>query len=244
MSVIQKQIYNFKKQNEGMEKSFLAKGITYTKLNIDGLDPETELLLLKEYNDYLKKISKENRPVEIKKEPATHVAEPKKEKLEVDTYDYDEEIKEVKPSYSTITNMEDIKRAFFSNEYETFRELIQPHSFKYYSATYKYADDYIGRPNYVAKNLLRGFVQGLEDCRKYFMICFRCVLTNNVINEYNYPSYWIVNTTDDLKTVLGSLYDDYEFTLIENDSINQMLKKMEKNTSEEDNSFIGEAYLH
>jgi hypothetical protein len=141
--------------------------------------------------------------------------------------------------------MEDIKRAFFNKDYNTFNELIRQHPFKYYTANYKYASDYTGRPGYVAKNLLRGFVQGLDDYRKYFIVCFRCILTNNDNNEYIYPSYWIVNSNDDIKTILGSLYDDYDFNLVEDQNeITSLLKKMEKNENEEDDNLIGEIYLH
>ncbi len=53
MSDLTKQITNLKKQNDGMEISFKNKGITFTKLSIDTIDPETELKLLKDYNEYL-----------------------------------------------------------------------------------------------------------------------------------------------------------------------------------------------
>jgi hypothetical protein len=60
-----------------------------------------------------------------------------------------------------------------------------------------------------------------------------------------YPSYWIVNTNDDLNAVLGSVYDDFEFIAVEGEeAIDKMLKKMEKNEDENDETFIGEVYLH
>ena len=68
MSDIEKQITNLKKQNDGMEISFKNKGIEFTKLSIDNMAPETELMLLKDYNDYLKGISKNNRPPPQQKE--------------------------------------------------------------------------------------------------------------------------------------------------------------------------------
>lgn len=238
---IQKQIANLKKQNDGMETSFKAKDIKFTKLNIENIDPETELMLLKDYNEYLKNISKQNRPPPLEKPNE----EPKSKESKQKDDDEDDVPKEVKPVYTTIANMEDIKRAFFSKDYETASNLIKQQPFKFYKATYKYSSDNIGRPGYVAKNLLRGFVQGLDDYRRYFMICFRCILINKETNEYRYPSYWIVNTNDDLKTVLGSIYDDYDFIVIEGDeAISKMLKRMEKNEDENDEALIGEAYLH
>jgi hypothetical protein len=243
-----RQIDNLKKQNEGMETAFKNKNIEFTKLSTDSIDPEIELNLLKNYNEYLKGISKNNRPPPqekpVKQEQKQQIT-PKKKEEDDDDQGEDDVPKEVKPVYSTIVNMEDIKRAFFNKEYETFNTLIGQHPFKYYQVNYKYASDNTGRPGYVAKNLLRGFVQGLDDYRKYFIVCFRCILTNKETNEYSYPSYWIVNSNDDIKTILGSLYDDYDFNLVEEQNeIISLLKKMEKNENEEDDTLIGEVYLH
>ena len=240
-----KQIVNLKKQNEGMETAFKNKNIEFTKLSIDNVDPETELMLLKDYNNYLKGISSANRPPPQEKPKVEPKEAPKKKEKSEDDDDDDDVPKEVKPVYSTITNMEDIKRAFFCNEYENFNHLVRQHKFKYYKVNYKYASDNTGRPGYVAKNLLRGFVQGLDDYRKYLMVCFRCILINKETNEYRYPSYWIVNSNDDIKTILGSLYDDYDFINVEEEeAIGKLLKKMEKNVDDNDDALIGEVYLH
>jgi hypothetical protein len=243
-----KQIASLKKQNEGMETAFKNKNIEFTKLDIHNADPETELMQLKDYNHYLKGISLANRPpaVEKKQEMPKEKQEAPKKKEKVEQDDDDEDLlKEVKPVYSTITNMEDIKRAFFNKEYETFHTLVSQHPFKYYKADYKYADDNTGRPAYVAKNLLRGFVQGLDDYRKYLMVCFRCVLVNKETNQYNYPSYWIVNSNDELKTMMGSLYEDYDFIVVdEAETIGKLFKQIEKNEDENDDALIGEVYVH
>lgn len=247
-----KQIANLKKQNEGMEAAFKNKNIEFTVLSTDNIDPEIELNLLKNYNEYLKTISKNNRQEKPQEKPQVKQEKQEQEQKQLTPKKKEEEddddqciYKEVKPVYSTIVNMEDIKRAFFNKEYKLFSVLIWPHPFKYYNVNYKYASDNTGRPSYVAKNLLRGFVQGLDDYRKYFIVCFRCILTNKDTSEYNYPSYWIVNSNDDIKTILGSLYDDYDFNLVEDqDEIKSLLKKMEKNENEEDDTLIGEIYLH
>jgi len=246
-----KQIINLKKQNEGMEIAFKNKNIEFTKLSTDSIDPEIELNLLQNYNEYLKTISKNNRQEKPQEKPVKREQQEKQEqkpkavKEDDDDQGEDDVPKEVKPVYSTITNMEDIKRAFFNKDYKLFSVLIWSHPFKYYNVNYKYASDNTGRPAYVAKNLLRGFVQGLDEYRKYFIVCFRCILVNKETNEYSYPSYWIVNSNDDIKTILGSLYDDYEFNLVEKDNeITSLLNKMEKNENEDDDSLIGEIYLH
>lgn len=247
MDNIVKQLELLKKQNEGMETAFKNKNIPFTKLSIDNvdLDPETELRLVKDYNQYLKGISAANRPPPQEKQKVEPKEAPKKK--EQDDDDDDPVPKEVKPTYSTITNMEDIKRAFFNKEYDAFQRLVREQPFKYYKGTYKYAEDNTGRQSFVAKNLLRGFVQSLDDYRKYLMVGFRCVshVDMDHITHYRYPSYWIVNSNDDLKTILGSLYEDFDFLPVtEPDRIVRMLRRMEKNEDENDVDLVGEVYLH
>lgn len=244
---ILKQITDFKKQNDGMETAFKNKGINFIKRSIDNveLEPEIEFKFLKDYNNYLKDISAANRPPPQEKS-VKHEVQKKKENIEEDDHQY-ELPKEVKPNYSTITNMEDIKRAFFCKDYETFQQLVRQQPFKYYKANYKYAEDNIGRQAFVAKNLLRGFVQNLDDYRKYLMVCFRCISYIDIDNvtHYRYISYWIVNSNYELNTILGSLYDDFDFiSLEEPEKIVRMLQRMEKNEDENDNALVGEVYLH
>jgi hypothetical protein len=235
-----------------METAFKNKGIKFTKLSVDEtVDIERQLDLIKIQNEYLKDISKQNRPPpqEKPKEQVKPNEQPKQKDMKVehddDEEDEEEFVKEVKPVYSTITNMENIKRACFSKDYTTAAELIKHQPFKFYKANYKFSSDNIGRPAYVAKNLLRGFVQVLDEYRRYFMICFRCILIDKETNEYRYPSYWIVNTNDDLKAVLGSVYNDFEFVAVEGEeAVSKMLKRMEKNEDENDEALIGEVYLH
>jgi hypothetical protein len=242
-SDITKQLGIFLKQNEGIISSLTSKNIEFEYEVIDETLPDDEKLeKYKALNVYLKELSLKNRPPpKVKEEPKPKEEQKSNEKKPKDDDDEDE-IKEIKPTFSTITNMEDIKRAFFNKEYEQALQLITAHPFKLYEATYKYADDNTGKPDYAARNLLRGFIQGLDDYRKYLMVCFRCILTDKETKTYDYPSYWIVNSNDDLKQILGSIYDDYEF--ITTSDISGLLKKMEKNENEEDETIIGEVYLH
>lgn len=244
---------NLMKQNDGMESSFINRGIVFEKPIIDENDsPENKLCALTNYNNYLKTISKNNRPVVavFAKESVPTVA---KEPIVKEEEEEEEDIKEVKPVYSTITNMEDIKRACFNinKEYDLFRELVKQHPFKFYTANYKYSEDNNGRPAYIAKNLLRGFVQNLDDYRKNLLVCFRCFLqktetdTDTETSKYLYPSVWIVNSNDDIATILGSYYDDFDFTVVDNEQgINDILQEMEKRNNEEDETLIGEIYVH
>jgi hypothetical protein len=244
MADVTKQIANLKKQNEGMETSFKNKSIPFTKLSIDNIDPETELMLVKDYNNYLKEISKNNRPPQQK--PEEKNAETQTNSLKEDDDDF-VFVNEDVISHKTLYNMEDTKRAFFSKDYDTFSTLIkeQQTKLRFYKANYKWEGDNAGRPDYVARNLLRGFVQNLDKYRKYLMVCFRCIMTEPETKTYKYPSYWIVNADGELNALLGDLYDDYNFTSVENDDeINTMLVTMRKNEDEMSSELIGEAYLH
>jgi hypothetical protein len=140
--------------------------------------------------------------------------------------------------------MEDIKRAFFSNEYDTAYELITQHPFLFLKANYKFADDYTGRPAYIAKNLLRGFIQNLDDYRKYLLVGYKCFIVNEETKQYEYPSYWIVNSNDDLKTILGSIYNDFDFIPVESSERSNFFKKLQKTKDDTNETFIGESYLH
>jgi hypothetical protein len=241
---ITKQLGIFQKQNEGIISSLKSKNIEFEYEQIDETLPEEERLeKYKSLNKYLKELSVKHRPPpKAKEEPKPKEEQKPKEKKLKDDEDDEDQVKEIKPTFSTITNMEDIKRAFFNKEYAQALELIRAHPFKLYEAKYKYADDNTGKPDYAARNLLRGFIQGLDDYRKYLMVCFRCILTEKETKTYDYPSYWIVNSNDDLKQILGSIYDDYDF--IETSDISGVLKKMEKNENEEDETIVGESYLH
>lgn len=133
--------------------------------------------------------------------------------------------------------MEEIKRAFFNNDYQLFNELINNFNFKYYRADYKYSSEKDGAPEFIVKNLVKGFVRNLDDYRKYLMVCFRCYKNEN--NNYTYPSFWIVNSNDNIKDIIGSIYDDYIY--VEESDITTFLKEIQK---VDDESCIVESYVH
>ena len=231
-------IENLKKQNDAIYSSLVSKNILFTRHVISD---ETKILeILTEENKELKELSKKNRPqvVETKKEPI-----PKEVKEKDD--EEDESFEDSKKSYTIIHNMEDIKRAFFNKEYELFEELVKEHEFIYYKVSYKYSRDNDRKPDYVARNLLKGFGRALDDYRKYLLICFRC--KEYEIAKYEYNSLWIVNTKDDLKTVIGSFYDDFDFQLqtfdVEN-SFTNFLEEFRKKDLDVETNIIGETYIH
>jgi len=220
------------KQNNSIYESLLSKNIEYNRIVINtNLSDETKIKLLTTENESLKELIKKNKPQPQQKEEK-HI---KKEEIEEED-NYDEPNKK----YSTITNMEDIKRAFFNKDYELFENLVRQHDFKYFSANYKYSSDKDGSPEYIAKNLVKGFIRNMDDFRKYFLICFRCYIEGT--KKYNYPSLWIFNSNDKLEDVLGSLYEDFDFLEI-NDG-EDLIKKIRRTDYDENSNLLEESYVH
>jgi hypothetical protein len=243
-------IQNLQKQNDAIYSSLVSKNVLFTRriISDESIDETKILEILTEENKELKELSKNNRPVQqaVEKKPAISVVE-KKEPIpkEPKNDDEDESFEDSKKSYTIIHNMEDIKRAFFNKEYELFEELVKQHEFIYYKVSYKYSSDNDRKPDYVARNLLKGFGRALDDYRKYLLVCFRCKEYEPI--KYDYNSLWIVNTKDDLKTIIGSFYDDFDFQLqtfdVEN-SFNNFLEEFRKKDLEVELNIIGEMYIH
>jgi hypothetical protein len=246
-----KQIVGLIKQNKSIYDSLISKEI----LNVPDLIILTELMsldeqknLLLEENKKLKDIVKENKPIQeltVKENKSIQkLAVKEKPKDEDNDNDlYEDNAKDTQPKFSTITNMEDIKRSFFSGDYNEFKKLVSLHPFKMYSGEYLYASDKDGSPDYSARNLVKGFVRNFDDYRKYFMICFRCYQHQNETNTYTYPSLWILNSNDCITNILGSSADDYKLTEILPEQIDNFLKSFEKITDETTN-IIAENYVH
>lgn len=236
-SNLENKVKNIIKQNDSIYNSLLAKNISFERTHInDEISNEDKIILLSEENEKLKNISKNNRPppeVKVVKPVIVEVKETKEPKKDDEEENYETPVKK----FTIITNMEDIKRAFFCKDYELFNELIKQFNFKYYRADYKYSSEKDGAPEFIAKNLVKGFVRNLDDYRKYFMVCFRCYKNEN--NNYSYPSLWIVNSEDDIKDIIGSNYDDYIYK--EENDIQTFLQNIQK---VEDENCIEEAYVH
>ena len=239
----------FTKQNELIFTSLISRGIDFIRVDISDIgDLEQKLALLLDENNKLKEVVKNNKPAPVPKEPKqVQVTQPKKESSSNgvgNEDDQDDSYEEVKLKFNTITNMEDIKRAFFNKEYDTFETLVQQHPLKYYNVNYKYSSDKDGAPNYSAKNLVGGFVRNLDDYRKYLLARFKCVLDDPVNKIYSYPSLWILNSTDSLQTIIGSIYDDFDFVEITQEQIPTYLKYFRKTNFDEETNVIDEVYVH
>jgi hypothetical protein len=243
-------IQNLQKQNDAIYSSLISKNVLFTRHIISDITDEIKILeILSEENKELKELSKNNRPAHqvVEKKPVNPVVEKKEQipKEPKDDGDDEESFEESKKNYTIIHNMEDIKRAFFNKEYESFEELSKQHEFIYYKVSYKYSSDNDNKPDYIARNLLKGFGRSLDDYRKYLLVCFRC--KEYEPKKYEYNSLWIVNTNDDLKTVIGSFYDDFDFQLqtfdVEN-SMSKFLEEFRKKDLEVETNIMGEIYIH
>jgi hypothetical protein len=239
------------KQNESIYNSLKNRNVPDIGDLIvltDDLTIDNKLELLNIENNRLKELVKNNKPPPIIPQPKPEkvVNEQKPKVKEVKDDNEDEEYIEPVAKFSTLTNMEDIKRAFFTaenNDYSQFIELVKNHNFKLYKVNYKYSSDKDGAPSFSAKNLVGGFVRNFDDLRKYFMICFRCFKNDVAPVCYSYPSYWIVNSEDPLEKIIGSLYEDFEFTEIKEEEKDNFYIEIQKIKIEDEN-LITEAYVH
>jgi len=246
-------ILNLQKQNDAIYSSLISKNITFERKIIPSIDSESEdaiFTILMEENKELKELSKNNKPpqqisdknVLNKNDDANkkkeQIPKAKSDEKDKDSKEEEEETYEDKKSFPIIHNMEDIKRAFFNREYDMFENLIKEHPFIYYNAKYKYSSDNDGKPDYVARNLLKGFNRSLDDYRKYVMVCFRCIELED--RKYEYQSLWIVNTNENLNSVIGSIYDDFDFQIVENTEKTTFLTEFRK----KDDNIFAETYVH
>ena len=227
-------INGIRKQNESIYNSLKSKNISEIGELITFTDqtPEQQFQLLQQENKKLKGMLP---PVPVpEKVHVVPVPVQVKEVKDDEDNQKEETFEDPIPKFETITNMEDIKRAFFSGEYDKFEELVKEHNFTLLHGTYKWSSDKDGAPEFVAKNLLKGFVRKFDDFRKYFIICFRCVQETKSPNSYSYPSLWIVNTLDD--KLIDKFSDDFTFTKAESNTFYKLIRK--------DESSFDESYVH
>jgi len=252
-----KAILGLQKQNDGIYSSLTNRGIQFERTTIpSGIDEETHINLLKEENMKLKEVANANKPPPQPKEekkPTQSLpqSQPKKESKSKDKEEEDgdeeETFEEPVRKFDTITNMEDLKRAFFNGDFELFETQVKTHPFKFYKVGYKYDSDKDGAPDFSAKNLLKGFVRSFDDYRKYFMICFRCWKYQHD-TKYKYESFWIVNTNEPIHNIIGSTEEDFVFEEVVD--IDNFISNIKKLPDSDDDVFvneyacIGESYVH
>ncbi len=253
-----KAIQGLQKQNDSIYSSLVSKNIQFERTVIpDGVDEQEHLRLLGEENSKLKDVVKASKPPTQPKveKPAQQTqqtqqvpkAQEKKKENKEEGEDEEENFEEPVKKFETITNMEDMKRAFFSGDIGLFEEQLKAHQFVLYNVRYKYDSDKDGVPEFSAKNLLKGFVRNFDDYRKYFMICFRC-WKSETESKYKYDSYWIVNSNVPVQDIIGSTWEDFEFE--SSNDIDGFISQMKKLPESEEPVYIGgytcigESYVH
>lgn len=135
------------------------------------------------------------------------------------------------------TSLEPCKSKYFSGDIDGFRTDLLSENFKIFCGNYRYSDDYEGRPTFVVNNLLNGFVNQLEDKRKYLFTAFRYTKPDD---KYNITSCWITNCTIPLQELIPDKYDDFVWTKIEITNLNTICDDFFKKNSEDENII----YLH
>ena len=228
-----KQILNLIKQNDGMFMGLTKKNIEYIRIVVpDTISDEEKLVLLQEENAQLKAIVQANKPP----------PQPKKEKAP-EPAPVDEVPKEKEIVHHTYTNLEDMKRAFFGNEFESYLSMVCEHPFKFYKASYKYNEDNDGRPVYIATNLLKGIVRNYEKMGKYAMLVFRCWKKNDE-NKYQYESFWMLNSNEDIVVVAKNAQEDFTFEEINMETFDNNFRRINEGQVAEDMTMLAETYIH
>ena len=233
------QLEKTKKQNDGMYNGLVKNGVSFERKTAPETDDED--VLLKFYQDEQAELKQsliefrknQPKPEQKPKKVAPPPSPKKEEEVEV--------LVEKKPNHKTVANMEEMKRAFFNDEIDSFLKLAKDEPYLFFEAEYKYNEDLNEKADFIARNSVKGFIANLDDKRKYFMNCFRCYSHNDGKN-YTCPSLWIVNTETNLKEVTEDFSDDFEFTKVEGNDIDQFLQKFKK--SKDEDNLIVEAYLH
>ena len=227
-----KQITSLTKQNDGMFTSLTKRDISFTRVEIlDTMTDEEKLSLLQEENTQLKAVIQANKPP----------PEPKKEKVRVEKPP--EEPKEKPKEFHTYTNLEDMKRAFFGNEFDSYIDMVKEHPFKFYQANYKFNEDNDGREPYIACNLQKGLVRNVDKLGKYFMLVFRCWKLENE-NKYQYETFWLLNSQDSINEIAKNIYDDFTFEEIDFNTFDTNFRRIPENTVVNSRIMISESYVH
>ena len=149
-----KQLEQTKKHNEGMYNNLVKNGVSFTRNTPpDTEDEDTLLEFYKNEQQALKDSLVEFRKSQPKPAPKPKKQNPPPQKKK----DEEEVVVEKKPDYPTITNMENMKRALFNNEFEEFETLAKEQPYLFYNADYKYSHYMNGKADFMAKNLVSGF---------------------------------------------------------------------------------------
>lgn len=84
-------------------------------------------------------------------------------------------------------------------------------------------------------------VRNFEKVRKHFFIGFRCLNLGG--KTYDYPSFWIYNSTAPMKDVIGEAVDDFEFNEVPEAQIQEFFDKIEAHKKNPIENCLAEAFV-
>jgi len=150
-------------------------------------------------------------------------------------------LKQQQPKFEIINDLEPLKRNFFNKE-ERSLELLRTelNNYKFYVIKYNYSNSMFGKPEYMACNLMKGFIKRLDNYTKYLFGVFRC-FTNESNGDYIYVSYILLNTPSSFTEIFGNVLDDFSFEEIDG---NKFIDKIIENTGENNLNLLDENYIH
>lgn len=137
-------------------------------------------------------------------------------------------------------SLEPCKSSFFTGDNASFMKELATGKYRIYFSEYRYTNEYDGRPTFILENLLRGFVQQLEDKRKYLFTGFKC--TKNT--SFNICGIWITNCTLAMQQIVGDKYDDFEWEELDVNIVAHAEKMMRVLQKESSTNVVATSYLH
>ena len=152
-------------------------------------------------------------------------------------------LKQQQPKFEIINDLEPLKRNFFNKEersLDLLRTELNNNNYKFYVIEYNYSNSMFGKPEYMACNLMKGFIKRFDNYTKYLFSVFRC-FNNKNNNDYIYVSYILLNTPSSFTEILGDKLDDFSFEEIDS---NRFIDKIIESSSENNLNLLDEIYIH
>lgn len=100
-------------------------------------------------------------------------------------------------------------KKFFTTEFET---MFDNEGFSLYKSSYKYNEDFEGRPDFVNNNFMRGIVQSMDNSRKYV---FATLLMFGENKKRELVGYWIMRGSQPITEVFNNLLEDNNWEKLE-----------------------------
>jgi len=154
-----------------------------------------------------------------------------------------EEIQEINTKLSKhqlTASLEPCKSKFFSNDASFLNDIID-NNFQVYYGEYVDIADYDGKPEFIVKNLVKGFVQQLDNERKNLFTAFKCTKDEN----YQISSLWICNCVSPLVEIVPSMNENFaleKLNINDADDVTKILSIFNKNDN--DPKLVTIQFLH